>query len=69
MPKLHVDGKEVAEIDEETAELLLEAASVGVGKRREDATCQPHLGVQRALSLFARLRSNWISFCKPARQG
>jgi hypothetical protein len=46
MPKLHVDT-EVAEIDQETAEMLLEAASVGVGKRREHAQFQEQVGAQR----------------------
>lgn len=47
MPKIQVDGKEVAEIDHETAETLLEAAMVGVGKKRESEPAQVQEGAQR----------------------
>jgi hypothetical protein len=40
MPRLQVDGVAVAEISEGMAEQLRNAAQIGIGKVREDATFQ-----------------------------
>ena len=47
MPKLRVDGKEIAEIDQATTDILLEAAAVGVGRGRQAAPLETRASEHR----------------------